>query len=160
MRLGDAGLALEIRAHDRDVGTRLASVDIGEHIIPTRGRSLGCLRCEGHVLDHRRLGNRCGLGGRYLRLGFLLGRRRQRLHRLARRQSVGARQDRSRIVHFRAAGFELVDELRQSRNRAPQCRQDRLGACQSIVEQAVQEILDRPGELRERTRAHHAPAAL
>ncbi len=76
------------------------------------------------------------------------------------RKGIGARQDLVRIVRLRNAGLELIDEPRQGANRAAQRRKDGLRARQRVVEQAIQEILDRPGKLGEFARAHHAAAAL
>src|SRR5579863_696258 len=76
------------------------------------------------------------------------------------RECMGACRDRNRVGPWGTARFELLDELRQGCNGFAQYLDDRRSACERVVEQSIEEILDRPGELAELPCADHAAAAL
>ena len=67
------------------------------------------------------------------------------------------RLDRRGVV---AARFELFHQLRQGGDRAAQQRHHSGRARQCLVDDPIQEVLDRPAEFGDRPRANHAPAAL
>ena len=106
--------------------------------------------------------------------GGLRVRRRRRLRRTtdrrcgrgrggaadARRRSCWPVDD-ARDVHFRrAAGFELLDQLRHRRHGFAQQRHHVGRAIQRLVDDAIEQVFDRPRELADELRADHAAAAL
>jgi hypothetical protein len=56
--------------------------------------------------------------------------------------------------------LELLDELWQSRHSLTQHTDNRRCASQRVVEDTIEQILDRPGELPELARTNHASTAL
>ncbi len=79
---------------------------------------------------------------------------------------VAAVGERKRLAHdvvrgrqILAAGFQLFDQLRQGGDRSAQQRHHGRRARQGFVDETIQEILDRPAELRDQPRADHSAAA-
>ena len=94
--------------------------------------------------------------------GAILGR--QRRAHLLRFTSVGVGKgarhdgiDRNRIV---SAGFQLLHELGQCGNGAAQQAHHSRGARESLIDDAVEQVLDRPSEFGDQAGADHAAAAL
>ncbi len=94
-----------------------------------------------------RLGNGRGSGGSSPRLP-------------ASCQRMRARSDGGDVDLRSFAGLEVLDHLRQRGHGIAQQFENGRRSRQRVVDDAIQQVLDGPGELAEITSAHHSPAAL
>ena len=107
-------------------------------------------------VDDRRIGSDC----RWLRRRRRSRRWRGRHVRTHSRQCIGLRHDAADIDCRRASGFELLDELGHRRDCSAQHGHHVGRAIERLVDDAVQQILDGPGELADELSTDHPTAAL
>ena len=84
---------------------------------------------------------------------------RRRAGRLATRQGVRLGDRLDDIDAGITTGFELFDEFGHGGHRFAQQRHDVGRALERLVDDAIEQILDCPGELADELRADHAAAA-
>ena len=148
------GSPRQIVAYSGHMAVCFAGIDVTQHGIGFRIRcSLGTdLRLRGELRFRLRLRlrlyqHRHAAGGQHIR-------------RTTRRQRMRVGHDRGQIGRGCRAMGQLLHQLRQAAHGVTQSQEHHGRAAHRLVEQAIQQALDRPGELGHLARTDHAAAAL